>query len=87
MKYILMMTDTKAGFDWYANWSKNDPQAHFAFMQAFNKELKDSGTLVAAEGLAFPDEAKIVRAGDDGTPITDRSFPRSQRVSRRILDC
>jgi hypothetical protein len=63
MKYILMMTGTKAQFDWYAKWSKQDLQANFAFMHAFNKELKDSGVFVAAEGLAFPDEAKVVRAG------------------------
>jgi len=78
VKYILMMAGTKADFDWYANWSKNDLQAHFAFMQAFNKELKDSGTLVAAEGLVFPDEAKIVRAGNDGTPITDGVFAEAK---------
>ena len=69
MKYILMMTGTKADFAWYAKWPKKDMEAQFAFMHAFNKELKDSGTLVAAEGLAFPDQAKIVRAGSDGAPV------------------
>ncbi len=79
MKYILMMTGTKADFDWYAKWSKQDLQAQFAFMHAFNKELKDSGTLVAAEGLAFPDQAKIERAGSDGAPIiTDGVFPEAK---------
>jgi hypothetical protein len=78
MKYILMMTGTKADFDWYVKWSKQDLQAHFAFMHAFNKELKDSGTFVAAEGLAFPDQAKMVRAASDGTPITDGVFPESK---------
>lgn len=34
MKYILMMTGTKADFDWYAKWSKEDLQANFAFMRA-----------------------------------------------------
>ena len=63
MKYILMMMGTKADFDWFAKWSKEDLQAHIAFMHAFNKELKDSGTFVAAEGLAFPDQARIVRTG------------------------
>jgi hypothetical protein len=78
MKYILMMTGTKADFEWFANWSKQDLQAYFAFMHAFNKELKDSGVLVAAEGLAFPDQAKVVRAGNDGTPITDGVFPEAK---------
>ena len=78
MKYILMMTGTKAQFAWYAKWSKQDLQAQFAFMHAFNKELKDSGVLVATEGLAFPDQAKIVRVGTDGEPITDGVFPESK---------
>src|SRR6266851_5262860 len=78
MKYILMMTGTKADFEWYAKWSKEDLQANFAFMRAFAKELKDSGTFVAAEGLAFPDQAKIVRAGSDGAPITDGVFPEAK---------
>jgi hypothetical protein len=78
MKYILMMSGTKADFDWYAKWSKQDLQAHFAFMHRFNMELKDSGAFVAAEGLAFPDQAKLVRAGSDGTPITDGVFPESK---------
>src|SRR2546427_11624720 len=78
MKYILMMTGKKADFDWYAKWSKQDLQANFTFMHAFNKELKESGVLVATEGLAFPDQAKIVRAGNDGAPITDGVFPEAK---------
>ena len=86
MKYILMMSGTKADFDWYARWPKQDLQAHFAFMHAFNKELKDSGVFVAAEGLAFPDQAKIVRAGSGRDAYYGWGFPGIQRVSRRILD-
>ena len=78
MKYILMMTGTKADCDWYAKWSKEDLQANIAFMRAFSKELKDSGAFVSAEGLAFPDQAKIVRAGRDGAPITDGVFPEAK---------
>src|SRR5215471_2078033 len=78
MKYILMMSATKAGFEWYAKWPKKDLQANMAFMHAFNKELKDSGVLVATAGLAFPAEAKMVRAGKDGEPITDGVFPESK---------
>jgi len=78
MKFILMMHATKADFDLYVKWSKKDLQANVAFMQAFNKELKDAGVLVSTEGLAFPEQAKTVRAGDDGTPITDGVFPESK---------
>jgi hypothetical protein len=75
---MLMMNGTKADFDWYAQWPKQALQANIAFMRAFSKELKDSGTFVATEGLAFPGEAKIVRAGSDGTPITDGVFPEAK---------
>lgn len=78
MKYILMMTGTKAQFDWYTQWSKQDIEAQVAFMHTFNKGLKDSGVLVATEGLAFPDQARLVRAGKDGEPITDGVFPESK---------
>jgi hypothetical protein len=78
MKFILMMSGTRAMFDWYATWSKEDMQAQFAFMHNFSKELRESGTFVAAEGLAFPDQARIVRAGADGEPVTDGVFPESK---------
>jgi hypothetical protein len=78
MKYILMMTGTKARFDWFVKWSKQDLEAHLAFMHAFNKELREAGVFVATEGLAFPNEAKVVRAGSNGEPITDGVFPESK---------
>ena len=78
MKYILMMNATKANWDAYAKWSKQDLQRNVAFMRAFGKELKDSGVFVATEGLGWPNEAKIVRAGKDGEPITDGVFAESK---------
>ena len=78
MKYILMMSATKEVFEWFAGWSKEDLQANFAFMRAFSQELKDSGVFVATEGLAWPDQARMVRAGKDGEPITDGVFPESK---------
>jgi hypothetical protein len=78
MKYILMMAGTKDSFDWYASWPKEDLRANAAFMHAFNKELQGSGVLVATVGLAFPDQARLVRAGTNGEPITDGVFPESK---------
>src|SRR5438034_2710145 len=43
-----------------------------------NKELAESGELVAVEGLAFPDQAKLVRGRKDGTPAADGVFPESK---------
>jgi len=78
MKYILLMNGTKADFDGYARWSKQDLQANVSFMRAFSKELKDSGVFVASEGLGWPHEARLVRAGSKGEPITDGVFPESK---------
>lgn len=47
-------------------------------MIAFSKKLGAAGELVAAEGLAAPTEAKIVRADDNGKPVTDGVFPESK---------
>lgn len=77
MKYILMMNTMKAGGGIPA-WSKKDLQAHIGFMMSLNRELQEAGEFVAAEGLAFPDQAKVVRAGKDGTPITDGVFPEGK---------
>ena len=47
-------------------------------METFTKKLAAAGELVGAEGLASPDEAKLVRAGKDGKPITDGVFPETK---------
>jgi hypothetical protein len=78
MKYILMMTGKKAEWDEYAKWSKEDLQKNVAFMRGFSKELKEAGVFVATEGLGWPGEAKIVRAGSDGEPVTDGVFPEAK---------
>jgi len=78
MKYILMMTGKQSDFEGYARWSKEDLQANVSFMREFNKELRDSGVFVSTEGLGWPSEAKLVRAGKNGEPITDGVFPESK---------
>jgi hypothetical protein len=78
MKYILMMNAKKSDFDSYMKWSKKDLEANVAFMRDFSKQLKEEGVFVATEGLGWPAQAKTVRAGVDGSPITDGVFPESK---------
>src|SRR3954471_11739738 len=78
MKYILMMNCPRTGYDTFGAWPKKDIQAHIAFMKGLNKDLRESGELVSAEGLADPKQAKVVRAGKDGAPITDGVFPEAK---------
>ena len=78
MKYILMMHGSKANWDAYTRWSKEDLERNVAFMRSFSKELQQSGVFVDTRGLTWPQEAKIVRAGNSGEPITDGVFPESK---------
>src|SRR5262245_14828092 len=78
MKYILMMNASKTNWDSFTKWPKKDLQTHIAFMVNFSKSLGQSGELVSAEGLAMPEQAKVVRAGKDGIPVTDGVFPESK---------
>jgi hypothetical protein len=79
MKFMLMMNAPKGTGDWQINdWAPEDFQAHIAFMNTINKELIDAGEFVQGEGLAMPGEAKLVKAGKSGEPITDGVFPESK---------
>lgn len=78
MKYILLMSGSKAGVDSYRAWSKKDIDAHMAVLIGLNRELTTSGEFVATQGLAAPHEAKVVRGVKDGMPVTDGIFPESK---------
>jgi hypothetical protein len=61
------------------HWPPEDIKAHIGFMIGFTKELSNAGELVGAEGLAGPDQARVVRAGKNGTPeVTDGPFPEAK---------
>jgi hypothetical protein len=78
MKYMLMMNCPKNAYELFGAWPKDDLNANIAFMIQIDKDLRASGELVSAEGLASPHEAKIVRAGADGAPTVDSGFPESK---------
>ena len=78
MKYMLMMNVPGGGPYQIAKWPEKDIKAHIAFMRDFAKKLTASGDWAGGEGLAGPDQAKVVRAGKNGEPITDGVFPESK---------
>lgn len=78
MKYMLMMNTPGAGPYQVASWAKQDLHAHIAFMKDFVVKLSQAGELVAAEGLAGPDQAKLVRGDKDGKPVTDGVFSETK---------
>lgn len=81
MKYILMMHAPREGWSkaGIGSWPPEDVKAHIGFMIRLNKDLRASGELAGAEGLAGPEEARIVRASKDGSPeVTDGPFPEAK---------
>jgi hypothetical protein len=78
MKYMLLMNTPGGGPYQIANWPMEDIKNHIGFMVNFSKKLSAAGELAGAEGLSGPDQAKRVRAGANGEPITDGVFPESK---------
>ena len=80
MKYMLMMNAPRGTGDWgVMKWPAEDLLAHIQFMKHFTKALADAGELVAAEGLAPPAQARIVRAQGSGSPaVTDGPFAEAK---------
>jgi len=78
MKYILLMSGTKAGVDSYHAWSQKDIEAHMAVLRSITNDLSGSGEFVATQGLAEPAEAKVVCGEKNGMPVTDGIFPESK---------
>lgn len=80
MRYMLMMHAPRGTGDWAVmNWAPEDFRAHIQFMMRLNEDLKQSGELVSAQGLAMPAEARVVRAGAAGEPVvTDGPFAEAK---------
>jgi hypothetical protein len=78
MKYMLMMNTPGGGPYQIFNWPQQAIQAHIGHMVDLNKKLTAAGELVGVAGLTGPDQAKLVRAGKDGRPVTDGVFPESK---------
>ncbi|MGH7538423.1 MAG: YciI family protein [Gemmatimonadales bacterium] len=75
---MLIMNTPRDGYTQYLSWPKKILEANMAFMGAMAQKLSASGELVSTEGLASPLQAKLVRAGKGGKPITDGVFPESK---------
>ena len=73
MKYMMMMHHRGQGPYAMMQWSKQDIEAHIRFMKDFVAQLQRDGEFVAAEGLAPPEQAKLVR-----TESTDGVFPETK---------
>ena len=89
---MLMMHAPRAGWKdaGIGTWPPEDIKAHIDFMHGFNKELTEAGEFVDAQGLALPEEARVVRARQNGAPeVTDGPFPEAKEflAGYWIVDC
>ncbi|MEO7156294.1 MAG: YciI family protein [Vicinamibacterales bacterium] len=78
MKFMVQM-NVKRGPYQMQGWAKEDVKRMVDFMNQLNAELKQAGQFVAAEGLVSPEQARIVKASDHGSPsVTDGPFAESK---------
>jgi len=87
MKYMILTYASQKDYDAMAGkatgtpvWSGNDFAAMGAFMEAFNKELAESGELVETRGLAAPVHARRVQLRDGVPAVTDGPFAETAEV-------
>jgi hypothetical protein len=70
-------------------WDPADVMAHIEFQRTLNAELLARGELVDAQGLAGPDQAKVV-VSDGTTPprVIDGPYPESKELlaGYRVVD-
>jgi hypothetical protein len=79
MKYMVLMQGPKGNWQEFNAMPPKDIKAHVDFMKRLNSELAASGELIDAQGLAFPDQGKIVTARPNMAPaVTDGPFPESK---------
>lgn len=80
MKYMLLINVPRGTGAFQSDtWSTKDIEAHMRYLAQLNGELKRAGELAGLEALAPPVKGRIVRAGDNGSPVvTDGPFPEAK---------
>jgi hypothetical protein len=62
-------------------WDPADVKAHMAYYEAVNRDLEKSGELVGGEALAWPEQAKVVRADGSAAPVvTDGPYAEAKEI-------
>ena len=91
MRYMLLQSYGPAGTDCppISEWAPDDVRAHIEFQHVLNAELLERGELIDAQGLAGPEQARIVTSDGLSAPvITDGPFPEAKELlaGYRIVD-
>lgn len=90
MKFMLLQAygGVPAGTPPMGEWTPDEIEAHIQFQQDLNKELRERGELVDAQGLAAPELAKFVVSDGADQVVTDGPFPESKELlaGYRLID-
>lgn len=79
MKYLLMMHVPRGAGDYdIFGWPPEAFQAHMAHLEDLNRELAAAGELVEILALTPPRQARLVRGGPGGVPVTDGPFTETK---------
>jgi hypothetical protein len=87
MKYMILTYASQRDYDGMAGrpaeepvWSAEDFAAMGEFMEAFNKELADSGELVETRGLSAPAHTRRLQLQNGVPVVTDGPYAETQEV-------
>ena len=90
MRFMLMQHYAPiVGVEPMSRWTPAEIKAHIDYQLRLNSELRERGELVDAQGLAGPDQVRIVTYARRGPPVvTDGPFPESKELlaGYRIVD-
>lgn len=100
MKYMLMLFGSQQDYDLLAGkpsgqqpgkpaMSAEDVAAMHSYMEAFHKEIAETGELVDAQGLTAPVHARRVHLRNGVPVVTDGPYAESQEVlaGYTIVEC
>jgi hypothetical protein len=97
MKYMIMMYGSQQDYDMLTGkstpdrpaWSGEDLARMGAFMEAWNKDLAESGEFVDARGLTAPVHARRIQLRNGVPVVTDGPYAETQEVlaGYTIVEC
>ena len=88
MRFMLMMhVGSDGGND--TSWAPEDVKNMIEFQRAFDGELEENGEMVFNAGLAWPDQARIVRYDDGAPAVSDGPLKEDKEflIGFWVVDC
>ena len=69
MKYMLMMHTPRDVEGGVLSWPPGDVKNMIEYQFELDRKITEAGEMVMNEGLTFPEQARIVRADAQGSPV------------------